>query len=448
MKSSRRRFTTTIVLGSVTLVFDPGDAFAQDECTLPAPGTPTRFTPKEPKVVERIPASELAKPALAAQLKAYRAAFEKLRNLPANDVIGWKKQIAQHCIQCAPGNTRNIHFDWQFVGWHRALLYFIERILRSQVGGGPDDLRLVYWDWESSSSRRLPDIYAPTGQSLFYDKRGNLSGPNWPLPDDDVDVQGLLAIPDFRRFGGTGTQRQPVPAVFSGPHANVHNNFDPGDMADLQFSPRDPVFYAHHANIDRLWSSWVAAGHANPDFGEARVLFYDETRTWRFVLLNDLRDETTLGYKYSTLMKPAKPVGSLLTRGLRRTNDNFSMAAETASELRKEPAVPAFLLITNMKNLEKLPEVTRQFGIFSKPVGAGTPASAEAGFLGKASRVFSAQHAHPSPLSASVSLAGKGAALAGEADGSISLFVAPLDARRVTTAASIPLVADDVSLIR
>lgn len=445
MKTSRREFTTTLVIGSVTLIFDPGIAFGQDDCTLAMPANPTRFIPNEPAVVNRISAAELGQPGSAAQLQAYRTAVGKVRALPAADVVGWTKQIAQHCIQCDPNNRKNIHFDWQFVGWHRAYLYFLERIMRGPIGGGANDLRLPYWDWENPASRTLPAIFAPANQPLFYDNRGDLSGPNWPLTEEDVDVQGLLAIPDFQRFGGSATQRRPVPAIFSGPHANVHNNFDPGDMADLQMSPRDPVFYSHHANIDRLWSSWVAAGHSNPDFGSARVMFYDETRTWRFVLLNDLRDETKLGYKYSTLMRPAKGPSSLTTSRMNKQNDNFILPSTAATSLRTAPAEPAFLLITNLQNLERLPETTREFGIFTKPVASGVQATADAGYVGKVTRVFSKQHAHAGPLSASVNITGKVSDLT---DGTTPFYVAPMTAQGVTTAAGIPLVADAVSLIR
>ena len=47
--------------------------------------------------------------------------------------------------------------EW-FVGWHRAYLYFLERIMRSPVGGGGDALRIPYWDWENPASRTLPAL--------------------------------------------------------------------------------------------------------------------------------------------------------------------------------------------------------------------------------------------------------------------------------------------------
>ena len=38
-------------------------------------------------------------------------------------------------------------------------------------------------------------------------------------------------------------------------HNGVHN-WVGGTMADVTFSPNDPVFFLHHCNVDRLWSRW------------------------------------------------------------------------------------------------------------------------------------------------------------------------------------------------
>jgi Common central domain of tyrosinase len=43
-------------------------------------------------------------------------------------------------------------------------------------------------------------------------------------------------------------------------HGNVHNAVG-GDMRTAH-SPTDPVFYLHHANVDRLWARWQTGPHA------------------------------------------------------------------------------------------------------------------------------------------------------------------------------------------
>lgn len=459
MAVSRRHFIHQVVaIGPVTMVFllDPGDAFGQQcglpvsgqECTLPMPPNPARYIPNEPRVMVRYSANELNTAARATQLKWLRDGICAIRNLPGTDVLSWTKFVAQHCINCARTNNNNIHYNWQFLPWHRALLYFVEKTARKLIN--QNDMRLCYWDWENAASRRLPAIYAPTNQPLYWANRGNLNGSNWPLPNNLVDVQPLLALPTFRSFGGTATQGAPTPASFSGPHANVHNNFSPGDMANLQFSPRDPVFYAHHGNIDRLWSSWNAAStsHTNPDFGTARVLFYDETRTWKYVLMNDLRDTTKLGYRYSSLMQPATPLANLRAEAQPKAANRITLTQNART--RSRAATPDFLLITNIKNLDKLPATTIRYGIFIGNPPVGTDANTAPTALGVVSRVATdgAGHDHSGEkLSASLNVSGKLSQQAESRNGTLDMFVAPLDDKLKTTGPAIPLEADEVTVI-
>jgi polyphenol oxidase len=446
MTVTRRAFLhQTFVVGPVVLALgmETDRAEAQGpECTLPTPPPATRFIPNEPTVVARLSAAELAAPGKATQLQQFRDAVGLVRNLPPADVISWTKEIAQHCINCAPSNPNNIHFNWQFLPWHRAYLYFLERILRKL--SNHNDLRLVYWDWENPNSRVLPEIYAPSGQPLFWGNRGSLSAPKWPLSNAKVAVQSRLAIPDFATFGGTASESNPTPATFTGPHANVHNNFAPGDMADLQFSPRDPVFYAHHGNIDRLWTSWVKAGHTNPNFGNARVFFYDETRKWRFVLMNDLKDESKLGYKYSTLMTPTTPVNQLRQFALQKTETRFKVPPAAAQMLKAAGTpTPHYLIIRNIGNLDRFSAQITDFGIFLGTPTVGADAEKAKGYLDTVARVRSGDHAHPGPLSAALDVTGK----LTELQDDVELTIAPLDDSGKVAAAPTPLVADSIRLV-
>ena len=47
------------------------------------------------------------------------------------------------------------------------------------------------------------------------------------------------------------------------PHFFTHL-FLGGDMADFATVGNDPIFYLHHANLDRLWESWNQLGRSNP----------------------------------------------------------------------------------------------------------------------------------------------------------------------------------------
>jgi|GEM_PF-1973600 len=457
MATSRRGFIRQVItIGPVAMTFwlDPKLLWAAEcaksdpnlDCTLPAPPPATRFIPSEPRIGTRFSAAEMAQPGMAKQLQAFRDAICLVRNLPPTDLISWTKLVAQHCTRCAPSNTSNVHYNWQFPTWHRGLLYFLERQLR--IMSKNDNVRLVYWDWENPNSRVLPSIYAPKDQPLYWANR-YLGPKTFPLSDDDTNVQPLLSLKSFEAFGGTQFQRTPTPALYSGPHANVHNAFaDPdekgiqGDMANLQYSPRDPVFYAHHGNIDRVWSSWAAlSGRQNPDFGDAKVYFYDENRKWRYVLMNDLRDTRKLGYQYSSLIRPrvapevqqAFPIPMSANHGVLAAPAMARVAAPT----------PDFIHIRDIKNLDQFPPNTRRYGIFDANVPVGTDARTSPAFLGMVSRVLSSSHTHSEVLSAAIEVTGKIASTAR----SIDLFVAPLSSDRKTTAAAMPLVAEAVTVI-
>jgi tyrosinase len=156
-----------------------------------------------------------------------------------------------------------------FLPWHRAYLYFFERALRDQV----PDAMLVWWDW------RTPGI-----PLLFANERDPMGRPN-PLFAADVDpialTQGVNARPPIivaartERFpGAAGTPslptddevraalEQPDFLDFSAAIEELHNRVHlwtggrNGHMRYVEFAGFDPIFWAHHAMVDRLWRLW------------------------------------------------------------------------------------------------------------------------------------------------------------------------------------------------
>jgi tyrosinase len=89
-------------------------------------------------------------------------------------------------------------------------------------------------------------------------------------PDLDPDTAKAVSLTtlldslsprDFQAFGSTKALRHSY-ATGSGvlegqPHNRVHNDIGSlGFMQDMM-SPVDPIFFLHHANIDRLWDVWT-----------------------------------------------------------------------------------------------------------------------------------------------------------------------------------------------
>ena len=78
-----------------------------------------------------------------------------------------------------------------------------------------------------------------------------------------------------------------------------------GYMALLELAARDPTFWLHHANIDRLWERWLAqtdVPRSNPT-GEADWMnqtfpFYDVDGTKVHMAVSDVLDTKCLGYTF------------------------------------------------------------------------------------------------------------------------------------------------------
>ena len=79
-----------------------------------------------------------------------------------------------------------------------------------------------------------------------------------------------------------------------------------GDMAAGGTAPNDPMFFLHHANVDRMWAEWQAFNlengrlddHGNPGFPDdwRRGIFI-----WNEVQAEEMFDHRALGFTYDTL---------------------------------------------------------------------------------------------------------------------------------------------------
>ncbi|HEY0382770.1 MAG TPA: tyrosinase family protein [Candidatus Elarobacter sp.] len=304
MSTNRRTF---IGLGAsagaaVALSGVPLTAHAAPTCTNPAPGTPPVPWPAPGyhKVINRISAFNPAYdwPRLN---KAYAA----MKALPDSDPRSMEAQQNVHawyCATCAPGVT-DIHQHWTFFGWHRAFLFFHERILGSLVNDMT--LRLPYWDWENASRRVLPPQYY-TG-SLNDPTRDLANGQSvermvggWEY---DLNLVPGLVPEAFSLFGGTATAGG---SIENGAHGFVHVSTG-GDMGYLDTAAGDPIFFSHHSNVDRCWYSWEKYGtHVDPGapFPGLTFTFFDETKTWRSITDAQMVPITKLAYAYDTVIAP------------------------------------------------------------------------------------------------------------------------------------------------
>jgi tyrosinase len=206
-------------------------------------------------------------------------------DLPPSD---WDQQVLWN--QCQ-------HQSWFFLPWHRGYVAAFESIVRDAIVklGGPADWALPYWNYFAPTSNSLPPAFLeptmPDGASnpLYVQARYGDGSGNVTITSDDISYDALNAR-SFSGDSGTAAGFGGLQTVFhhgkgtngqleSDPHNTVHSlvggrqeGANPRDMQSygLMSLPNtaalDPIFWLHHANIDRLWAVWLArdAAHADP----------------------------------------------------------------------------------------------------------------------------------------------------------------------------------------
>lgn len=204
----------------------------------------------------------------------------------------------------------NVHINYcphgtpYFLSWHRGYLYYFERQLRT-LSGDPT-LNLPYWDYYSHPV--IPAEFAdPSPSNPLYLARTGINVYNalslWPFAPE---------VYHFER-GTTDAFEERIESI---PHNPVHDLIG-GVMSTMQ-SPLDPIFFLHHANIDRLTHAWALPDgkgipySANPysstnssPYWAGDNVYASKLKLARYLTL----DPTWLGYDYANDTVPtALPV--------------------------------------------------------------------------------------------------------------------------------------------
>jgi hypothetical protein len=119
------------------------------------------------------------------------------------------------------------------------------------------------------------------------------------------------------------------------PHNVVHVQVG-GWMTDPNRAALDPVFWLHHANIDRLWELWIRQGHTNTADAawpaQQFLLFDDAGNQITMTAADVISSEDQLGYTYEGLPALPPPPGG-----------GFGLAPDEEGEAMPDDGVPAEL---------------------------------------------------------------------------------------------------------
>lgn len=144
----------------------------------------------------------------------------------------------------------------RFLPWHRVYLVKFEQAMRAFE----PTFVVPYWRWIDASS--IPSwmvAFKPKGVvdvkggpiPITRDPGGNRQARN--LPTSQAIQSTVMSQQDFHPFTLALEGARPY-----GAHNLVHMWFN-GTMSNVPVAPADPMFWMHHAEIDRLWAIWALA---------------------------------------------------------------------------------------------------------------------------------------------------------------------------------------------
>jgi tyrosinase len=259
-----------------------------------------------------------------ADVAALRDAYGKMQELSPTDNRSWvywaefhgfNRYDCWHHSRVGPGSGSEFAYDL-FLPWHRAYLAYFDHVTRDQNEGAI----LPWWDWTSELSHQegVPSAYAeaevdgernPLASGPTPDMPGDAARFTRRFPGDPSELPlldgpnppagfnlGIKQILDLTQYEDFSNQLQDV-------HDGIHgwtggmspDGTERGDMGSISSSAFDPIFWAHHAMIDRLWYLWQLDHGVNniPADYLGRVL-----APFPFTV-REVLDVRTLGYDYA-----------------------------------------------------------------------------------------------------------------------------------------------------
>ncbi|MBA3432292.1 MAG: tyrosinase family protein [Actinobacteria bacterium] len=235
------------------------------------------------------------------ELHDLREALSGIYLLPASNPNSFARQATFHggppvsyCRHGAPG----------FFTWHRAEVKAFETALQSVRC----DVMLPFWGWSTGPSTGIPsacrvpnyvDRAGATVPNPLYAGPRNAGGMTTRSPSADTtafddlatSIQSAMTEPSFATFQ----------SLVNGPHGSVHGRVG-GDMCCVPTASFDPIFFLHHANVDRIWARWQSLHPGTLPANEAawELPPFNRPFTTQWQQGSDVESTEALGYRYRT----------------------------------------------------------------------------------------------------------------------------------------------------
>lgn len=284
------------------------------------------------------------------------------------DIAGWGNVPAPPRVPTTPLPPPDVsklywdqcqHQTWFFPPWHRGYLLALEKNVRAAVIElkGPATWALPYWNYFGGGDEfKIPPAFTqktlpggttpnPLYVAARYGTGADLSRINQKCLSNTV-YQGNNAQTPPPGFGGPVTNfshfGQTNGNLEANPHNLVHTEIGGrgGLMSNPDYAALDPIFYLHHANIDRMWAGWNQK-YPNPKVdawvkgpmasGDRKFVMPAPDKPWQFTP-GEVDSLSQLDYTYENL--PTPPTVNLLAQRLTRLG-----AVAAAGKVKEEAPV-------------------------------------------------------------------------------------------------------------
>jgi len=173
-----------------------------------------------------------------------------------------------------------MHSNPRFLPWHRIYLLRMEELLQTL------DPTVCIPYWKSSEDQSFPSWLVS-----FIPTVNLMNGPHTVTRNIGLFAT-LPTTADVATVMANGTFN-PFASALEGIHNSGHV-WVGGSMGGIPTAPTDPIFWMHHAEIDRIWAEWQAVNPGqNPSLAGAAAIMDPWTENEQ-----DTRDITALGYTY------------------------------------------------------------------------------------------------------------------------------------------------------
>jgi tyrosinase len=209
---------------------------------------------------------------------------ERERFLCAFNVLNQVSTFGQ-LVDIHADMTHMMHSNPRFLPWHRIYLLKFEQALRSIH----PDVTIPYWNWTQAGEQTFPPwLQSVTPTVVTPTRTINVTR----SPGTPQDLQSITSsTPSVMQFTDFVDFWQGLEGIHNAVHVWVG-----GSMGSIPTAPAVPIFWMHHANVDRLWWQWQSSPQGqgkNPNLSGAAAVM----DPWSYTE-PDTRDITTLGYTY------------------------------------------------------------------------------------------------------------------------------------------------------